>query len=121
MKKTAVVAVSAMVAAMSLGIAAPASAECPSGVPTPSTNTVSLENGQVRINPSGPSEDIANAEDYANDGVACGWGTVPEPVRCRLASDPWTWLGGNYVYQDSSTGEYVVDYGQLADDADDCL
>lgn len=127
MRKATVMAVAAMVAAMSLGLAAPAHAQCPSGVPAlPTSNTVKLENGQVRINPGGPTQDVDVAGDYANDradeGIDCALGVVPGQVWCAAFD-----IGLNavrfmyYVYQDPNTGEIVIDYARIVADVNNCV
>jgi hypothetical protein len=127
MKKTAVMGVAALVAAMSLGVAAPASAQTCSGnfPPLPASNTISTENGQLRINPNGPAEDADNAGDYANDradeGVDCALGSVPPQAWCAYELAYWGAWYGYYAYVDTNTGEVVVDYGRLTNDTNSCL
>jgi hypothetical protein len=124
--------VAAMVAAMSVGIAAPARAQCPSGVPgAPQLNTIYRENGQVRINPSALGSDAGAVEAYAAarvaDAIECAFGLVPAQAWCvaskviEIASIPNPEKPRlRYVYLDSS-GEIVVDYGLLLEDARGCV
>ena len=117
MKKTAVMGVAALVAAGSLGIAAPARAQsCPPGIPQ--SDTVKLENGQIRVNPGNPEEDA----DYLIDETGrCAYAAVPPQVWCTHTFVYWDFYYGDYVYQDYWTGDYVIDYGRLSGDVNNCL
>lgn len=120
MKKTAVMALSAIVAAMSLGVAAPARAQsCTSVPPLPTSNTVRIENGQIRIDPNGPGEDAEDLQGYADVRVGeawtCGFNAVPPQGWCA-ANLALNAAFNEYTYQDPYSGEVVIDYGRLVAD-----
>lgn len=126
MKKKWAVAVTAVVSAASLGIAAPASAQSCAGVGTvPRLSTVVVENGQIRIDPNGVEYDVRDAgeivENEAEDAEECALetivNTVPAPAWCAYSSLVGLAWGG-YVYQEWDTGAIVIDYARLVADAD---
>jgi hypothetical protein len=121
MKKTAIMGVAALVAAMSLGVAAPANAQSCGSIGTlPTLSTVSNDNGQIRVNPNGAAGDADNAADLAqeeaSDAYQCALSTVPPSVFC---ADRALWAEWDrFVYVDQYTGELVVDYGRVAGNVD---
>lgn len=129
MSKATVMGVAALVAAGSLGIAAPASAQDCLGAtgPLPPLETVYTENGQLRINPNGVGSDVERYSGHALEEWVetrdCVYGYVPEQVWCAYEL---VWFGiifgesGPYAYQDPYTSEIVVDYGRLQNDLNDC-
>lgn len=124
MKKVWTMGVVAAVTGASLWVAAPAMAQvCTPSEPLPAS-PVTIENGQIRINPDVELELARLAEDasaLANDAISCGWGQVPAPVRCTYGLAWSSGLGSEYVYEDPYTGEIVIDYGELQYDANSCL
>lgn len=129
------IAIVTATAVASLGITSPAGAQqdCVGWgfSPAPGPNTVSVENGQLRINPGGVGADIeqylAYVDPYADKVGRCVGGLIPPEVFCVInnaleiidAIDP---VNGDlrYVYQDPETGELVVDYGLLLSDITAC-
>lgn len=125
-KKSLAMAIVAAVAAVPFGYAAPASAqECNDAIRFPETTTVTIENGQIRINPSGPPEDVDNLTAFAtvlaNIAVDCAVDAVPSQVWCALNVVANGVFFGTYVYQDPYTGEIVIDYGRLVADTSSCV
>lgn len=130
MKKKSALLLGAMVSVASFGPAGPAHAQdCTTLEPMPGTSTVSVENGQLRINPNGPGQDANNLTTYgvatARDLAACAVAPVPPQAWCpyyaAFEAIYHTVWGPGYVYQDPDTGEVVVDYGDLTTYTTDCV
>lgn len=115
MRKTSMLCVASLVLGASLVMTAPAraAAEDCTIEPPPDSSTVYLEDGQIRVNPGGPSADVAAVRAWATYHVNCLRNApLLDPVGCIAGLG----VGGPYVYQDPN-GEYVVDYQALIDHA----